>query len=155
MNTRADGFTLIELMVTVSLLGMLIMLATPFTTAWTSNARLNVAEGTWREAYGRAKAAALRNRYGQRGEQAPSFLCLNGTTLSVRVAASADSPASCSSTTLWSTTLPSALSSQHDDAVVSCFAFDNRGSLLSGSTCASTSDLRLQYGNSSLSLSLY
>ncbi|WP_187671625.1 pilus assembly FimT family protein [Zestomonas carbonaria] len=157
MMQRASGFTLIELMVTIAVMAMLIMLAAPFASGWTERAQLNSAESIWREAYGRAKAAALRNRHGAHGDQVVSFLCLNDGALGVRVARDADTPASCSSTELWKSALPSRLKSLRGGGTteVSCFAFDNRGNLLPEKTCATNNDLELRYGHSSVSISLY
>ncbi|MCY1278644.1 hypothetical protein D9M68_217700 [compost metagenome] len=148
------GFTLIEMLVVLALLGAFAMLAVPFASGWTARARLNVAESTWQEAYGRAKAAALRNRHGIHGAQAASVLCVSGPALEVRVASSPTSAASCASVRQWRATLPDGLESRHAGAAVSCFAFDNRGSLLALGSCSATAELELRHGTSHASIAL-
>lgn len=156
MNPKHAGFTLIEMMVVVALIGLLAMLASPFTTAWVEHARLNTAEGIWREAYGRAKAAALRNPHGIGGGRAASFICLGKDQLTVRSARDADTPASCTSPVLWQARLPEKLTTRPkagSHALV-CMSFNNRGSSSTEATCAGN-ELELVYGRSSLSVSLH
>lgn len=145
---RAGGFTLVELMVTVALLALLTMLAGPLTAAWSNSAQVRDAEGLLNQGLGRAKANALRNRYGMIDSQPSALLCLSqGGQLSLHEAASATSPASCTSPQLWSAQLPQRVSVQSSGAAFSCLAFDTRGLPTSVSGCSTSQTFALSAGS--------
>ena len=58
----AQGFTLVELMVTVTILVLLVLAITPLTTNWVYSAQNQDARSKVVRGYGMAKALALRNR---------------------------------------------------------------------------------------------
>ena len=58
----AQGFTLVELMVTVTILVLLVFAIAPLTTNWVYSAQNQDARSKFVRGYGMAKALALRNR---------------------------------------------------------------------------------------------
>lgn len=61
MFARCHGVTLIELMVTVLIIGLLAVVAVPYTMAWKHQADLDRVDSQLRNIYSRAKAEALKN----------------------------------------------------------------------------------------------
>ncbi|GGI21678.1 pilus assembly FimT family protein [Oxalicibacterium faecigallinarum] len=61
---RVQGLTLIEILVTLTILVALLMTAVPFTLDWGHSAKTLEAKGTLIQAYSHAKALALRNPCG-------------------------------------------------------------------------------------------
>jgi prepilin-type N-terminal cleavage/methylation domain-containing protein len=61
--TKQKGVSLIELMVTITILGILVMLGTSLTSLWSKQAELDKASMSLKSAMGLAKATAIRNEY--------------------------------------------------------------------------------------------
>lgn len=59
--TKQKGVSLIELMVTITILGILVMLGTSLTSLWSKQAELDKASMSLKSAMGLAKATAIRN----------------------------------------------------------------------------------------------
>ena len=58
------GFTLVELLIVLFIVGLLAFMAVPFTIAWVHQADVQRAHGQLIQAYGMAKSVALRNPKG-------------------------------------------------------------------------------------------
>lgn len=58
---RRGGFSLIELMVAVAIMGILAMLATPSIVTWTANAQMRAVAASWQSAVRMAQAEAVRS----------------------------------------------------------------------------------------------
>jgi prepilin-type N-terminal cleavage/methylation domain-containing protein len=61
MNARAGGFTLIELMIGITIMALLLLAAAPFTQAWVDGTRQMRARSNLLEAVGQARSLAMRN----------------------------------------------------------------------------------------------
>jgi prepilin-type N-terminal cleavage/methylation domain-containing protein len=70
------GFSLIELMITVMILGLLMLVGVPFTAGWIHSAQVNEVRALVVQGYGQAKAAAVRNPLGQQGTEPSASLKL-------------------------------------------------------------------------------
>ena len=76
-SVSCRGFSIIELMIVLLLVGMALTRAIPFTVDWVNSARISEAEATLIEVVGLAKATALRNPAGVIDGEAVSSVCLS------------------------------------------------------------------------------
>lgn len=158
------GFTLIELMIVVLIVGLMLLVAAPFTSAWTDSATLTRGEGVVIQAIGRAKAAAQRNEGGVSSDRAAAAVCVSATnTISVLVANVATG-ADCTPTgdLLWSVNLPTNFDVGRTDAILlsagtNGLCFNNRGLKVSPAAMACDLDdnLTLAVGAESATINFY
>jgi prepilin-type N-terminal cleavage/methylation domain-containing protein len=124
---RQTGLSMIELMIVVLLIGLLALAASPFTNAWVQGANVNKTLALLEQAVGSAKAGALRNTDGIRGENAATALCLSGRDLRlVPGAGVADCGAAAA---LWSGRVPDGVEIKIAAVDWRCSCFTNRGLL--------------------------
>lgn len=71
------GFTLIELMIVILIIGLMVLVASPFTTAWSNSASVTKYEGVIKYAITLAKTAAMRNEAGVAGDAQASAVCVS------------------------------------------------------------------------------
>ena len=150
MTSKPQGFTLIEIMITLTVLAFLLFLGAPLTSAWTDGAQQQTAASLLREGIGRAKAQALRNPGGVRNADEPAAaLCYSNQTLvlyRIDRPNSGTASVNCAATSniIWSAALPSKPAVKlSDDNSFSCSAFNNQGlPITAGNTCT-TLDLQI------------
>lgn len=146
------GFSLIELMIVLALLGFLLMLAVPFTNTWSANAKLRDAENLLQQGVGRVKALAQRNALGISGsEKVAARLCLDRATAKLELY-----PAdTCSGTTAWSAQLPTVVSIKNGGTLFSCLAMSNRGLPVVTGNCNIKSEYTLSTGDENVKVTLH
>lgn len=145
---RAKGFTLIELMITIAIFGILLAIGAPFTKAWSDSAKQREAAGVLKQGISRAKATALRNPEGARDDVAAAALCRSGQTLKLfKMATNVD--CSSSATPLWTAQLPASVGVKVSGADVSCVAFNSRGLPVLGGNACTTSSIDVTAGSES------
>ncbi|MEB0150624.1 prepilin-type N-terminal cleavage/methylation domain-containing protein [Pseudomonas sp. CCC2.2] len=137
MHSR--GFTLIEVMITITVLGILLFVGVPLTQAWSNSGYQRDAAGLLKQGISRTKAMALRNPGGVQNAAPAAALCRSGQTLklfSITIGQSID----CSLTTniLWRSSIPTTASIQASGVDVKCIAFNNQGLPLSVNSCTTT-----------------
>lgn len=162
MSHFNSGVTLIELMIAIALVSILALVAVPLTVSWSNQAKLTETAGILDQAFGRAKASALRNPAGVAGTAA-SALCFAGDRVSLRLAEDAGTPADCgaANTPSWSAALPGGitLSPAGTTNPLSCVCLSNKSLLLSGGAdcgggCADTLTLTATVGGENDTLNL-
>lgn len=125
---RARGYSLVELMLTLAVAGLLLVSAGQLTHGWIASARVHEALAVMSQGVSRAKAIALRNPGGVSGAAAAAILCVSGNT--VRLFAATRSPqaaAHCQgSGGLWTAQLHGSAQVVVNGAALSCLAFSNR-----------------------------
>lgn len=142
------GITLIELMITILIIGLLAVAASPFTSGWVKDARVAEGAAMLEEAVGRAKAAAMRNTARVTGDSPASMLCLSATKTKVNliVPATAGQVLTCNATPAWSADLSSVVTIKVDDLDWGCSCFNNKGLPTKPATCNTCSDkLKFQF----------
>lgn len=125
--SKQRGFTLVELLVVIAIIGILAGMAIPFTGVWVDKNQANQAATQLNEAYGRAKAAGLRNRQAVLTDKVASLVCISGNRLALQEASEGATSATCSGTPTWVASLPSEISISDASGTVSCIAFNSRG----------------------------
>lgn len=143
VNRRAAaGFSLIELMIVIAIVGLLMTLGVPLTRGWVVNTQVRDAQSLLGQGYARAKAVSLRNPGGVSGTMAATILCRADRRLLLIPAGDAATPADCSGPAAWSATLPPSVSirtAAGDE--LHCIAFDNRALAIDPSAAGSGSDV--------------
>ena len=158
MKKYTQGFTLIELMIVILIAGLLMLVAAPFTSAWTNSTKITEVQGVINQAVSRAKASALRNPNGIERvngttsvTQVAAAVCFLSGSVQVRVAAAPAIPANCDSasrtgTKIWAHKLPTGVTIKNEDDsnLNKGLCFDNRGLIVG--TCASDGYLKITVG---------
>lgn len=149
---KQQGATLIELMVMITILGVLAVAGTSLTSLWSKQAELDKAIMSLQSAMNLARSTAIRNEFSQNVDYAASQLCFDQNTreLSVHKATVAGS-ASCSSTAVFSYPLNSKIEIKHmDTTTFKCFSFNHFGQVVTEITGNCKTNLSLVVSNGSL-----
>lgn len=135
---RNQGFTLVELMVTLAVFGILLFMGVPLTRAWVDSSYQREAAGQLQQGLSRARATALRNQGGVIDAGPAAVLCRSGQTLNLfSVAKGGAINCSASSGALWTSSLPGSPTLTASGSTVTCVAYNSRGlPVEGGSSCA-------------------
>lgn len=145
----ARGFSLIELMITLVVLGVLLAVGVPLTRAWSDSAYQREAAGLLQQGISRAKATAQRNEGGVQNTAPAAVLCLTQQSLKLfKLDKGQSIDCNATSAILWTAVLPSSATVQLQSGSFTCVAFDNRGLVAEGTAC-STTTLQVMAGNES------
>lgn len=82
---QQSGFTLIELVIVLLIIGLLALMGTPLTSSWGANADVHSAIGQLDRAFAHARAAALRNEAGATGDDPAARILFNEQSHELRV----------------------------------------------------------------------
>ncbi|WP_422382523.1 pilus assembly FimT family protein [Marinicellulosiphila megalodicopiae] len=136
------GFSLVELMVIVAIMGILLAIAVTSSKSSFDINKLNEAEANFSQAISRAKAISIRNQHGGSGNQITAIVCFSSNTISVREATTvggAFTAATCSSALNWSGTIDDGISVKHTKDLDQDFGglcFNNRGRIVRIGDCS-------------------
>lgn len=154
-NSKESGFSLIELMVTIAILGILATTGIALTGKWSQQVALDKAVMSLNSGMTLAKSTAMRNGGGRAITDASSQICFNSSIISVHEA-TATAAASCSMpTTVFQYPLNSAIAIKNADTTgFNCFAFNHFGQVLSTGSCKTNLSLTVSNGSLDETLSL-
>lgn len=137
---RPNGYTLIEILITIALISILAFAAIPITGQWIKGAKVEETGAQLIEALGRAKASGLRNTAGKTSTGVVAKVCIDTTNDTLKVMESTSSTeAGCSAgTQLWQATLDSNITvSNSSSSAISCLCTNNKGQLIDAGSCSS------------------
>lgn len=132
-----QGLSLIELMIVLLIIGILALVAMPFTGAWVQSTQVHEGKSTLLQAWGQAKAIALRNPKKVQANVAAAELMINADG-SLTVCPSLC--ASASATDKWSISPPSGTAIAFTNPVSDSIRFTNTGQLLNSSNTLITNN---------------
>jgi prepilin-type N-terminal cleavage/methylation domain-containing protein len=159
---KKNGFTLIELMIAMVIIGVLIMFAAPLTTNFLNTSFVSQTKQSVIEGYSIAKSYAIRNQISGDENTAMAYLVLTPTKICVQKAITAVSVlkncVSSSDNLVWQATLKSSLTLGNSNT--QCIALDNYGIPLSGKfiedqSCNSSLNYSVSKGDINVSGILY
>lgn len=154
------GFSVIELMIVLLLLGMALAKGIPFTVEWVNSARVTDAESALIEGVGFAKAKALRNSNGVIEGRAVTALCYNQGQFSVYEGDDNAKPAACDASLdrPWMQSIASNVDIKVANNAFSCICFDAKAQITQTGNCAlcaSSTTFDIALGGTSTNVEVY
>lgn len=154
ITDRRQGFTLVELMVTIALIGIIVVIGVPLTAAWLDRSKANSAAASLKSAIFEARVLALRNTNNQLASATATSVCIDTTGKSVNIILLAKGATNVCGTSGGNQLLKSM---RFDDGVVfkqanttitgNCFAFNATGMLTSTACAASLGTITVEKNN--------
>lgn len=134
------GFTLIEVMIVIALIAFIAVIGAPLGGGWVRQADLLEVEGDLTQAFGQARAAAMRNLPGVTGADPVAVVCVSNTgALEVRVGQrdfavatpvlTLPSCTALSGEVIWQTQLDTDVALTYNGTAFSCACFSSQGLL--------------------------
>lgn len=129
---QQHGFTLIEMMISITILAILLVMGSSLTQTWLDRSQVNSAITVLKNSMAQAKAAALRNPNNALLNTPSVSVCLDSSNTLHIIRANIASTAPCSPTSannslLQSTPLANGISIKHGTALFACLSFNSRG----------------------------
>lgn len=153
------GFSLIEVMVALSISVLALLATAPLTSSWVDSAKVNETLGLMQQGYARTKAIAQRNILGAADNGVAASLCRAGNTLYVY--AGLQVGACGSGSIVWQGRIPgdTGMLIQNSGNTFSCLAMNSRAQAVSASINDSACDQGNQFtaskGGQSVTRRLY
>lgn len=126
MVKRFYGFSLIELMVVISIIAVLALVAVPFTQSWLIDTQLRDARSQLYQAHAEAKALGLRNPTNARENGVAACITFSNNTLRVQQ----PSGNACSGGSIWQASWPDGVTLRNNNTTLTEVRLNNRGQTL-------------------------
>ncbi|WP_436913946.1 pilus assembly FimT family protein [Acinetobacter schindleri] len=142
-RSKHTGFTLIELMITITVLAIILMIGSSLTRSWIDQSQVNNAVSALQEAVTQTKAIAIRNTHNTTLQEASASLCIYGSTIQI---IHGSCPSIESNTALQTFSLSEGVSIKENANELRCMDFNYIGVIVPGSTCLTTAPPTLIVG---------
>lgn len=148
------GFTLVEVLVVITVVAILTLASVQFGTQWSNSSRVTEAQSTLQQAYTVAKATALQNHIGAFRDDVAAVLCLAANEVAVYQGAR------CEGGAVWTRPLIErvAIAFGTPAAVTSCVALTNAAvpvAAADGQSCATNLEYHVTAGAAHATRHLY
>ena len=149
---QEDGVSLIELMVTITILSILVLAGTSLTGLWSKQAELDKATMSLKSAMSLSRSIAIRNQFAKNMNDTASQMCFDATNKEITVhKATATGSASCGSPIVFSYPLSPTIDIKNtNNTNFNCFAFNNFGRIMSDNAGNCINNVALTISNGSL-----
>ena len=159
---KSKGFSLIELMVVIAIIGILAGVAAPSFLSQMNKNKINTVEKDLRLVIGRARGIALRNQFGFFGAdvdgKSNAVVCFNSATLTLSLHEGASTVgANCGERLIWSAQVNENITIHNVTAGAETdfqqISFDNKGKIItagcpSGKNCSAGNTFNIRLSNS-------
>jgi prepilin-type N-terminal cleavage/methylation domain-containing protein len=137
-----SGFTLVEMMVVVTITSVLALMAVQLGSNWTDNSKVSRQQASLQHAYSFAKAVALQNHLAVTGSEIASTLCLGSDELKVVLGHD------CTGSALWRGAREAAVQiSLGETGVATCVSLNSAGLPVPVSGCTASLDYEITAGS--------
>ncbi|MFY9180498.1 MAG: prepilin-type N-terminal cleavage/methylation domain-containing protein [Venatoribacter sp.] len=157
---KNKGFSLIEIVVVISIIGVLLMMGSSLSSSWVSSSHVGTASAAFKGAVSVARSAGLRNSNNKLTGEAAAGVCVTTTAINVVSFSSSAVPvcAAGNTTLIKAIAIPSGVTIKEKalNTSVSCLVFDSTGLLLPASGCLSAlnKDLVVEKNNENIEFKL-
>lgn len=140
---KHQGFTLIELMITIALLSFILMIGSSLTRSWVDQSQVNSAINTVQDAVSQTKAIAIRNTNNTTMQQASASMCIYDQSIKIVYGIC---PSLEPSNAIQSFAISSGITIKQGNDPLFCMDFNYVGVLVPASSCTTTSTPTLTIG---------
>nr|WP_228724053.1 prepilin-type N-terminal cleavage/methylation domain-containing protein [Psychrobacter sp.]QJS05949.1 pre-pilin like leader sequence [Psychrobacter sp.] len=153
-GSNENGVSLIELMITITILSILVLAGTSLTGLWSKQAELDKATISLKSGVSLARSIAIRNEFPHQTAYMASQICFNriNNELSVHKATATES-ASCSTPVAFKYPLSQTIEIKNNNIDFLCFSFNHLGQV-SNDIGSCETNLSLTISNGSLNETL-